>query len=95
MSYNSLRFLFSTSESDSETIYRDANGNFFSKRYGLPVMPIKREWAESQAWFEANRKGQFSHLLYYKEGQSIPSLSNPEAQKFIVSVKLNDVILKP
>lgn len=78
--------LFRTSESDDKTIYRNAKGQFFCKRYGLATYEITEDEAKQQAWLECNRRGKFTHLIYFDDGDWMPKLSNPQAQNFIVSV---------
>jgi hypothetical protein len=92
MQFAQLTFLFATSESDSESIFRDAAGKYYSKRYGLPIMEIKKEWAETQAWFQCNRLGRFEHLAVRVPGE-IPQLTNPDAQAFIVNVMMKTLTI--
>ena len=80
-----MSILFRTSETDDKTIYRDDAGNYFMKRYGLPLEAISKEYANNQGWFECNRRGYFVHLKRYNEGETIPHLINPEAQQNIVN----------
>jgi hypothetical protein len=82
---NKTMFIFSTSESDTMTITKDDNGNYFERRYGLPCFPLTIDQLKTIAWFECNRRGYFKHLLYYVEGDNLPKLSNPDAQEFIVN----------
>lgn len=79
------KFLFATSETDDKRFYLGTDGNYYEKRYGLPLLQATEDWVRSQAWFEANRRGWFTHLVYYNDGDWMPRLSNPEAQQYIVN----------
>lgn len=84
--------IFRTSESDDKTIYRDSEGNYFCKRYGLAPHEIDQNYVKSIAWEECNRRGMFEHLIYFKEGDFMPYLSNKPAQDFIVSLFMGNKI---
>jgi hypothetical protein len=79
-----MRAIFRTSESDDKTIYKDTDGSFYCKRYGLAPNEVTEDHVKTEAWLECNRRGMFNHLKYFKEGDFMPYLSNKPAQEFIV-----------
>jgi len=36
-------FVFTTSERDNQTITKDEKGQYYERRYGLPILPITIE----------------------------------------------------
>lgn len=54
-----LTFLFRTSESDSCEVYKNEEGEFFAKRYGISMQPISYDYAKQIAWFQLNREEKF------------------------------------
>lgn len=54
-----LTYLFRTSESDSSEVYKNEEGEYFARRYGMPTYPISYDYAKQLAWFQLNRLGKF------------------------------------
>jgi hypothetical protein len=40
---NFMIFVFTTSERDNQTITKDEKGQYYERRYGLPILPITIE----------------------------------------------------
>lgn len=54
-----LTFLFRTSEFDSCEVYKNDEGEFFEKRFGIPMQPINYDNAKQIAWLHLNREEKF------------------------------------